>query len=311
MKEIKKMNLNELTPEQLNALNQRMQRESMESNANIDPLVQKTTFGDTLDTDKLAYTDPLIIQHNQAEYGDDVISSGGHNLSLDAKIKQLEKDMGRTLPTMEGKSSSYLDDAGDETFYVKNISEGHVIIGGGEKDTLNIKVPKGDILDLLSHASLEDLKGSREIRVCLSGPKKLLKRLTQSEYFTELQNMADMQKKIEILKRQESIKNTQRMQNVQNNPQMNLPHMRNMNIAEPQNPNVRMGMMETRLEKLRLARDINPENAQHGMSDLEFISWVSKESLSTAECDYLAGDPIMQDKHDIKAALYQKKAAIS
>jgi hypothetical protein len=302
------MNLNELTPEQLNALNNRMQKEV---NENIDPSIQKTTFGDTLDTDKLAYTDPLIIQHNQEEYGDNVMSSGGQNITLEAKIKQLEKEMGRTTPIMEGKSSSYIDDAGDETFYVKNISQGHVIIGGGEKDTLSIKVPKGDVLDLLSHASLEDLKASREIRICLTGPKKLLKRLTQSEYFSDLQNMSEMQKKIEILKRQEAIKTTQRLQNVQNNPQMNLPHMRNMNVAESEAPNVRVGMMESKLEKLRLAKDVNPENSQHGMTDLEFIGWASKESLSAAECDYLVGDPVMHDKHDIKAAIYQKKAAIS
>ena len=103
------MNLNELTPEQLNALNNRMQREV---NENIDPSIQKTTFGDTLDTDKLAYTDPLIIQHNREEYGDDVMSSGGQNLTLEAKIKQLEKE----LPN--GPTQSILS----PVFFVDNIS---------------------------------------------------------------------------------------------------------------------------------------------------------------------------------------------
>lgn len=313
------MNPNELTPQQQAALQNHVQEtggEPRPDNSVIEPPappVQNPSFGGTIDTTKLAAADPTIIQHNNHEYGPEaVLDAGGHNIGLDNKIADLQKEMGMSFDEPANVTvKTYQNDAGDETYYVKNISNGHVILTDGREEDggINLKVPKGDVVDLLESAALDRVKASRDVRKCLGGKNPLLKRITPKQYFMELENMRDMQKKIAILRRQEAIKAAQVQQNPQNN-EMNLPH--NLNVIPPDvdEPILRRGMLESRLEKLRLAKDTNPENQVYGISDLEFIEWVAKESLTPAECDFLASDPIMHSKHDVKSALYTKKGNV-
>ena len=89
------------------------------------------------------------------------------------------------------------------------------------------------------------------------------------------------------------------------NPEMNLPHMKNTTI-NPE-PNKIRPMVESWLEKLRLSTDTDPENAKLGINAQEFISWLDRERLTTQELDFVLTHPQVVHQHDIKAAVFRIK----
>jgi len=113
-----------------------------------------------------------------------------------SKIAELEKELGiyDSMPTSKkgAEAKSFLDEFGDETFYVENVSNGHVVISDVDMD----KIPRGKVLDLLRFAPIESLKKSRDLRVAMSGygGTRLLKRLTPVEYMQRMERASNKEK---------------------------------------------------------------------------------------------------------------------
>ena len=218
--------------------------------------------------------------------------------SIKKRIEDLEKEYYGEIkaPSINVKTATnYKDEYGCDTFYVKNQSDGHIIM---EKP--DMIVPKSKVMDLLQYADLDELQTCRDLRINLSSRGSgmaRLRRLTQREYLEELEKEVLMQKKVDIVRNQEAIKRAQNPQNMQN--QMNPP-------PTTQGPKIR-AMVLGRIEKLRLSSDNDPEISKFGINPSEFIQWVMGESLSEEELDYILGDPVISSKHDIKAAVVEKK----
>jgi len=71
----------------------------------------------------------------------------------------------------------YLDEMGEPTYYVQNISNGHVVLSH-----LNLTIPSGKVKDLREDIDVETLSKSPDLRQALSPQSHLLKRLTKSEF---------------------------------------------------------------------------------------------------------------------------------
>ncbi|HRZ18503.1 MAG TPA: hypothetical protein P5136_00360 [Methanofastidiosum sp.] len=214
------------------------------------------------------------------------------------RIAELEKDYfaGSGMPLAPTvASSSYRDELGNETYYVKNISNGIVALSD-----LEIVIKQGQVCDLLHSADIEDLSRSKELKRTLQGTVETpawLTRLTQREYLEELEKAAVMRKKIETVKRQDSIRQMQTQQPA------NSPFQ---NPAVPQDVPRTRPMILAKLEKLRLAFDPDPEISKFGIAPVEFIQWIMAEALSEEELNEILGNPVVQKNHDIKAAIVEK-----
>lgn len=225
------------------------------------------------------------------------------NISLKDKIAALEKEYrGETSNISSASSSSYRDDMGNDTYYVKNMSGGILsleIIKDSE-----IAIPAGKIADLLVSADIEQCYASRDIRKCLTGingKEPWLKRLTPLEYSIELEREVVAHKKLEAIRQNEALKQQQiQQQNPNSTQSMNGPVM-------TQGPKIR-AVVYSKLEKLRLASVADPELSKYGMSSTEFIQWVMVEALTEAELDCILGDPSVSKRNDIKTAVIEKKS---
>lgn len=220
------------------------------------------------------------------------------NDDLKAKIAELERELGAGAPSSTLDAKTFMDNSGNETFYVKNFSGRHVLISD-----LDIpKIPVGETVDLLKYASIEDLKKSRDLRTALYGIGKdqLLKRVTELEYYEAMRQAVSQKKKVDIVRQQEIL----RLQN-QQSPNQLYPHERPAMAAEKK---IRPAI-EAKLGKLNLIYDKEPENARLAMSAPEFISWVQNEQLTHAEIEHIMGHPAVNKQHDIRAALLEKKAS--
>jgi hypothetical protein len=202
--------------------------------------------------------------------------------SMKARIAEMEAKLGMddsvTSGTKTEKARSFLDEYGDETFYVENISNGHVVISDLDMD----KVKRGEVLDMLKFADLETLKKSRDLRVALSGygSEKLLKRLTPEDYLSKISRKAQEKEKIQQFKLMSELK----------------AQSGAYDEKKPIRP-----LIDSKLEKLRLFYTNEPHK---GITPVEFIQWISTEKLSLDELDYILGS--VQDK-DIRLFIHEKK----
>jgi hypothetical protein len=277
------MNNANLTPEQASRLSAHLQQVGPEQEQDLGGMVSP----ERVSPERVS----TIIPENLVDTKGDEIKR---------RIADLEKEYYGSMraPSLDTRTTNYKDEYGNDTYYVKNISDGHVTV---EKP--DMVIPKGKVMDLLQFADMEDIHSCRDLRIALStssikGP--MLKRLTQREYMEEMAREVSIQRKVEIVRNQESIKRSQVNQNNQNQQsQMNPPQA-------SQGPKIRP-MILGKIEKLRLASDNDPENAKFGISSSEFIQWVMGEALSEEELDYILGDPVISNKHDIKAAVVEKK----
>ena len=197
------------------------------------------------------------------------------------RIAELEAKLGvyDSMPTGKVAASSYLDEFGEESYYIENISNGHVVISDLDME----KIKRGDVIDLLKQASLEEIKKSRDIRVALSGSgknKKLLKRLTPEEFERKLEIKLINQQKIENFRATAQLR-------AQANPN--------------QQPEKVRPIIESKLEKLSLGYGNEPHR---GISPVEFMEWVATETLSVVELDHIYGS--VQDR-DVKMFVNEKK----
>jgi len=219
---------------------------------------------------------PVEVRENSNDAPGNI--SGG----LSSKIKQLEEDMGISVPTgSKGNLASqvYLDEYGNETYYTKNICGGILIL-----NDLNHVIKKGEVTDLLQVAKMEDLKTSSDLRKQVYGNTPALSRLTQEQYLEELQEKNRKKRQVDALEAQKQSKDSPKEKYSKPRP-----------------------LIDSKLEKLNLFYDRNPDLQIKGMEPIKFISWIADERFEDGEIDYILGHPKVMQNPDIKAALIQKK----
>ena len=188
--------------------------------------------------------------------------------SIRARINEVEARLGinDAIP-LNGKTynaQSYVDDLGDETFYVQNISNGHVLV-----TDLDLKIPRGKTIDLLKFCDLESIKKSKDIRVALANNPRsgaMIKRLTPEEYLAKMDQNYKEEVKIENFKKLASIRQAN------GTPADN-------KYSEPVKP-----VVYDKLNKLKLSYSDTPHK---GISPVEFAQWVQSEDLSKADLDQI------------------------
>lgn len=196
-----------------------------------------------------------------------------HIRKLEAELAELRSSL-RTTPSTSlntprrPSGNPYTDPlTGDETWYVQNISNGHVVISDIPMDAIK----RGQTVDLLELSSLEDIKKSRDIRRALSSNthgKTLLKRLTPEEYDDVLLRQEETTKKIAIYKQNAAIRAA------------------SGEMKDQIKSKVR-GVVLSKLEKLRLG--VESDTPALGITPVEFISWAENAALTVAELNYILG----------------------
>ena len=211
------------------------------------------------------------------------INTGG--ISLRDKIQAAEKeyysDPMISHQPMKPKTS-YLDEYGNETYYVRNLAKGHVLL-----DKPEIKIEKGTVTNLLEFASAEDLQKCSDLKKAIM--LKTLERIVPEEYLEEMTRALEMRKKTDAMHRQERIKEMQ---------EKGIKGIGDFKVS----PSIL-----SKLERLRLSTEKDPEVAKFGWKSFEFIAWMTSESLNEGELNYILNDQTVNKFSDIKAAAIQKK----
>lgn len=232
-------------------------------------------------------------------------------LSRSERIEALEREL-EEAPKISNnvtvKAKAYLDDFGAETYYVKNISNGHVSVSD-----IDVTVKRGESEDLLKFADIEDIKKSRDLRTAIGYERKpnpyrrtLLLRLTPEEYEEEKTKQLRNKRKIDQFKQSQAVAHANFQQNQQQTTQT-YNGVTQQIIAQPQTPRIRPTVL-SKLEKLRLSTV--PENAHLGMGPEEFVGWAVTEDLSIEELDFIISHPNVINNHHIRTALYEKRSEI-
>lgn len=202
----------------------------------------------------------------------------------DLRLEELEAELARIKATSSisskpshqpsiSKSNPWIDPiTGDETWYVQNISNGHVVISDIEMDAIK----KGSCVDLLELAVLEDIKKSRDIKRAINtnSSKPLLKRLTPEQYADYNIKKEENAKRIEQYKQQAALRAA--------------AGATNDRLKEK----VR-GVVLAKLEKLRLGTET--DTPALGITPVEFIMWAENASLSLDEISYILGSTTDKD----------------
>lgn len=223
--------------------------------------------------------------------------------STKERIEALEQELGeRGQDTSKAtpKAKAFIDEYGNETWYVKNLSNGHISISD-----LDITIKRGRCDDLLKFANIEDIKKSRDLRAATSDVENrvLLKRLTPEEYLDEKQKEVATKRKIQ------DFKNTQAYTAVQAQQQQTqaVNATTQQRSPTPQTPRIRPAVL-SKLEKLRLSSV--PESAHLGLSSEEFVEWALTEDLSSEELDFIATHPNVVNNSNIRTAVFKRKSEL-
>jgi hypothetical protein len=198
-----------------------------------------------------------------------VANGAGENLT--EKIKSLQNELGYfKADTKANSAGEFLDDYGNDTWYVKNLTNTHVVldIEGMEK------ISKNAYVDLLAMTSLENIQKSQSIRKCFN--EGLLKRITPAEFFEALTNQAENKKRAEYITRDDT-------------------------KDEVKKDSIRI-VVKTKVEKYKgfLQNGI-------GITTTDFLAWIQNEPLSEEEVEYCMS--ATTDK-DIRTLLIRKKQDI-
>ena len=214
-------------------------------------------------------------------------------LSLKEEIEMMENELRNTGYVPKTARQNYKDDMGNDTYYVKNMAQGHIALANPD-----ILIKKGEAVDLLELASLDELNSCRDLRTCKNNGT--LKQITQIEYAQAIRSQLETKKRIDVLNHQAELKKMQNKNNTLDNSMGNNPAPIEQEQIRP--------VIASRLHKLSLSSNKDPEINSRGWSSVEFINWMMGESLSIEELDHLLGDPTVAKYHDIKAQIIQKKA---
>jgi len=204
--------------------------------------------------------------------------------SIRERINQMEAKLGindSMASSRNYNAQTFLDNFGDETFYVSNISNGHVLV-----TDLDLKIPRGQTLDLLKFCDLDAIKKSRDIRVALAnnphaGP--MIKRLTPEEYLNKMDQAYNEKVKIENFKKISQLR--QASGQTSDNRYM-----------EPVK-----AVVYDKLNKLKLSYSDTPHK---GISPVEFAQWVQTENLGKADLDQILAQI---DDNDLRILVNERK----
>lgn len=205
--------------------------------------------------------------------------------SIAERIRAVEAELGKPIKTTEhvtSKAKSFLDEYGDETYYVINESSSHCALSD-----LGITVSRGECVDLLALADIKDIKKSRDLRSMLTGNnmsgRVSLRRLTPEEYLDAMEKQRMYKQQVEAVRAEMS------------------PNQQNTaNASQRIRPTIL-----SKLEKLRLFSV--PANQAQGMQPIEFMQWALTENMTIAELDYVISHPNVIPYPDIITALYKKR----
>ena len=227
-----------------------------------------------------------------------------HLSRIKERVAQLESEVASVaIKRSDAVSTSFRDSFGNETYYVKNVSGTHIVVS--DIPTMS-KIPNGKVADLLESASLEELQNSRDVRKLLRDPQeRYLKRLTEQQFYEERERELLQEKKMRLMAQQELT--TSPNQQFQQQKEV-LPHERTP-VSFAQSHPIRPAI-ESKLGKLALKYDPNPENVKFAMTSTEFINWVNTEPLTHSEIDFIMGDPSVSKDYNIRAALLEKKRTV-
>jgi len=189
------------------------------------------------------------------------------------EIKALQKEIGVTKKTPSNSKmyNDFNDDYGNETWYIKNNTNFHVVLDIEEMD----KIAKNLTVDLLAMADLESVKNSKALRRCINDGT--LKRITPSEFLAHLREEKSKKKRADEIVAKETGKDTEEEIKVRN-------------------------VVITKVEKYKMY--INSVNKDQGMSTVEFVSWLTTEKLNTEELEYCLSGIV---DNDIRTLLITKR----
>jgi hypothetical protein len=222
------------------------------------------------------------------------------------RIRRVKEQLGEApqlsnADTMTARAKAFLDEFGNETFYVKNVSDGHVVMSHigvniGSLEGTDIVVKRGMIADLLEYAALEDIKKSRDVKTMCAGKKPKLQRLTPEEFAEEGERIANNKVLIDEIRANQIYEKQMREQ--QQNPNAR------QNVQRPQSTSKIRPIVLSKLEKLRISSD--SINAHLGMTPVDFAEWAVTENLNIEELEFLATHPFVIQYNDVRAAVYDR-----
>lgn len=216
---------------------------------------------------------------------------------LSDRIKEMEKRVGvktERSADVEGPTNIFLDDTGNVTWYIKNVSGSHVILGD-----LGLKISKGAVANLREEAKIEQIEESshliRQLRF------KNLIRLTPEQYLGELERIAESQRQLNALEAQKGIGDVTTHKTTVNKPRPLIESQLNKldlyyQFEEDQDPNKYADEEKAKLRQ---------------MDPITFIKWIISEKFNEGEVDYMLGHPRIMSNPDIRAALLQKRKGVS
>jgi hypothetical protein len=220
----------------------------------------------------------------ESDIVDSPTSEGVSGLTTRQKIEAIEKELKIDNQVSSGHKpgSMFIDEFGEETFFIKNISTGHVTL----EDIDLPKISRGEVIDLLKYTDIDTLKRSPELRSCLSGAKgrQLLKRLTPEQYLVEIERILNSQKKIDQYRVYAKLKAA-------------------TGESTKDEAKIRPVVL-SKIEKYSLGQGEHPEK---GITPIELMEWISIEDLSVNELDYILS---AIDDAEVRMFVQQKKRDI-
>ena len=207
--------------------------------------------------------------------------------NLTDRIKAMENKINSTKKIEPNRTGAdfYKDDYGHATWYIKNESGMIVSLG----DAMGVVIGKGEVIDLLSRVSEDVIIKSKDFIARLRNSAGGLKRLTQEEYFSELQIQDEQNSKITALETAKYLNSSDGVRT----PQTIRP------------------LIESQLNKLDLHFDKNPKVSALGMEPLVFIKWIMGEKFSIEEIDSMLGFPRVRSNTDITSSLIRKRSELT
>jgi hypothetical protein len=208
-------------------------------------------------------------------------SSDAKVVSLTSEIAQLQEqlNMGKiTQPSLMTSQKDFLNEYGEETWYVRNKSNKHIVLDFDKGD----KIPRSECIDLTQFASVEEIKKSPALRKCLKETGDL-ERITPAAYVQFLKDRIEKERQQRVYEK--SIETT----------------------SKPINKGVRP-VIHDKLNKLKLfLKGDTLEIKALGITPIAFIEWLNSEELSEAELDIIMG---MADDSMVRSKVIEKKQSM-
>lgn len=196
---------------------------------------------------------------------------------LNSKFSQLG---GMSTNRSDGapKLTSYLDEMGRETFYIKNVSDMGVYL-----TCLAGIVARGEVIDLLTRTDIETVSKDQSLRAEIDR-NKTLKRLTKEEYVKEYSDYEEMLRRKEVERNEIGLRPT---------------------VSEDK-PVISIEVMD-KIDRLKYYYSPDQKSAENCVTPNEFMEWLILAKLSLAEIDHILNNA---PNAEIKAFLFKKKQEI-